>query len=110
MLSAIRSPFVQSVRLLNTSAVRSISVIPEPRGKVTDVEGFMKSIGRSCPEVAGKFESWDQLFTCSSRTMKNSLGISVKQRRYILSWRERYRQGHSLTAIGLPSPKKKKSP
>ncbi|KAI9030870.1 IGR protein motif-domain-containing protein [Phycomyces nitens] len=106
MFSIVRTPFIRSVRSLHTATGR-VAAIPEPRGKATDVEGFLKAIGRGCEENAGKFESWEKLFTADSRTMKND-GISVKQRKYILGWLEQYRQGKDVYPIAVPSPKKKK--
>lgn len=104
MIPAIRSSVLRGVRYSHHAAN---TTVPAPRGNVQDVDSFMKAIGRKCEEVSGKFESWDQLFTTQSRVMKNDMGISTKQRKYILSWLERYRKGVEPYAISVPGPKKK---
>ncbi|KAI8388518.1 IGR protein motif-domain-containing protein [Radiomyces spectabilis] len=107
MLASLRSSVLGQARRLHTATGRT-AVVPEPRGKIQDAESFLKSIGRGCDEYASKFESWEQLFTTDSRTMKNDMGISTKQRKYLLAWLEQYRQGRDTYPISLPSPKKKK--
>ncbi|KAJ3127225.1 hypothetical protein HK098_006590 [Nowakowskiella sp. JEL0407] len=53
-----------------------------------------------------KFEDWDDLFKASSKDMMNR-GISVQQRKYILSWRELYKRGVDLHAVEIPVRQKK---
>jgi hypothetical protein len=43
-------------------------------------------------EHKDKFATWEDLFTFKSRTLRLK-EIPVKQRRHILKWVERYRQG-----------------
>ncbi|KAG2226863.1 hypothetical protein INT45_010142 [Circinella minor] len=103
-ISTIRSLTIRGARLSHTEATASI---PQPRGNIKEVEDFLKAIGRGCDEFAGKFETWDSLFTTNSRTMRQDFGIPTKQRKYILSWRELYKNGQKPYSISLPSPKKK---
>ncbi|KAI8080728.1 IGR protein motif-domain-containing protein [Gilbertella persicaria] len=103
MMSMLRSCLIRGVRYSHSSA--ATHSVPSVRGNIQDVESFMKAIGRNCEEVAGKFESWEQLFTTNSRIMKNDMGISTKQRKYILSWSERYRKGVEPYAISVPKKK-----
>ncbi|KAI8645644.1 IGR protein motif-domain-containing protein [Parasitella parasitica] len=105
MLSAVRSSLIRGVRYSHSSAVNS--TIPSPRGQTQDVASFLKAIGRGCEEFAGKYESWDHLFTTGSRVMKTDMGINTKQRKYILSWLQRYRNGVEPYAIATPGLKKK---
>ncbi len=62
------------------------------------VETFLEKIsnkkkeGRDCTEFKDKFKSWDELFTLKSQSLKR-MEIPVKQRRWILNWVEKYRQG-----------------
>ncbi|KAK4510660.1 uncharacterized protein ATC70_005092 [Mucor velutinosus] len=105
MLASVRSSLIRGVRYSHTAAINN--TVPAPRGQIQDVSTFLKAIGRGCDEVAGKFETWDQLFTTGSRAMKTDMGISTKQRKYILSWLERYRNGVEPYAIAVPGPKKK---
>ncbi|KAI9251840.1 IGR protein motif-domain-containing protein [Phascolomyces articulosus] len=102
--TTIRSLTIRGVRFSHTEAT---TAIPQPRGNIKEVEDFLKAIGRGCDEFAGKFETWESLFTTNSRTMRNDFGIPTKQRKYILSWRELYKQGQEPCSISLPSPKKK---
>lgn len=53
-------------------------------------------------------QTWDSLFTATTRMMRTDMGIETKQRKYILAWREFYRQGRDLHAVPLKTPKKKK--
>ncbi|KAI8140083.1 IGR protein motif-domain-containing protein [Fennellomyces sp. T-0311] len=103
MFGAARSFAIRGVRFSHTAA----AAVPQPRGNVKDVNDFLTKIGRGCDEFAGKFETWESLFTTNSRTLRNDFGIPTKQRKYILAWRELYKQGQELRSISLPSPKKK---
>ncbi|KAI8882376.1 hypothetical protein K501DRAFT_251633, partial [Backusella circina FSU 941] len=98
---------VARVSLVKNFVRYAHSSAPAPKGQIQDVESFFKIIGRECGDLASKFESWDQLFTTSTRVMKTDMGIPTKQRKYILGWLEKYRQGAQPYAISLPKPKKK---
>ncbi|CAO3614692.1 unnamed protein product [Mucor hiemalis] len=104
MIPTIRNSVLRGVRYSHHAANTNV---PAARGNVQDVASFMKAIGRKCEEVSSKFESWEQLFTTNSRVMKTDMGINTKQRKYILSWLERYRKGIEPYAISVPGPKKK---
>ncbi|CEJ02656.1 hypothetical protein RMCBS344292_16655 [Rhizopus microsporus] len=71
---------------INTIGVRythnnTAKPVPSPRGQITDVQTFLKTIGRNCESFADKFETWEQLFTTPSRVMKNDMGIDTKSRK-----------------------------
>ncbi|KAL7752733.1 hypothetical protein RI367_001735 [Sorochytrium milnesiophthora] len=66
--------------------------LPEPKGKVTDVASFLAQIGRKSGDLADKFKSWEHLFTARSRELRE-LGLTPQQRKYVLFWTEKYRQG-----------------
>jgi hypothetical protein len=66
--------------------------VPEPRAPFDTVEKFMRRIGRGCEDHISSFDSWDALFTSDSRKLKG-FGIKPPQRKWILKWVERYRQG-----------------
>ncbi|CAO3653699.1 unnamed protein product [Cunninghamella echinulata] len=95
----------QSVRYFTTESATQTTNIPSPRGQITDVEGFLKTIGRGCEEHSSKFETWDSLFTTPSRVMKTDFGIPTKQRKYILGWIEQYKNGVEPYAIGVSKKK-----
>ncbi|KAF9898454.1 hypothetical protein BX616_004007, partial [Lobosporangium transversale] len=65
--------------------------VPAPRGDIQDPAAFLNKIGRSSAQFADKFKSWEHLFTATSHEMKKDMGLNVQQRRWILSWREKYR-------------------
>ncbi|ORX49921.1 hypothetical protein DM01DRAFT_1376224 [Hesseltinella vesiculosa] len=93
----------RSVRFVHTEAAPSV---PGPRGSIKDVNDFMTSIGRGCQEFSDKFETWDALFTTSSRAMKADMGIPAKKRKYILGWIEKYKTGVEPYAVPTSSKKK----
>jgi hypothetical protein len=66
---------------------------PAPTPFVPDVQTFLTVIGRNLSQHASKIPSWEALFTLSS-TQLRELGIEPpRSRRYLLAWRERFRQG-----------------
>ncbi|CAO3659481.1 unnamed protein product [Umbelopsis ramanniana] len=80
--------------------------VPSPRGKTTDVESFLKHAGRDSEEFASKFQDWQQLFSVSSRELKE-FGLPTKARKFILSRVEFYRQGIDPQPMAVKKPKKK---
>lgn len=67
--------------------------IPKPTPFVPDVQTFLTLIGRDMSAHASKFESWQKLFTTTSVQMKD-LGIEPpRSRRYLLRWRQKFRDG-----------------
>jgi hypothetical protein len=66
-------------------------MVPRRRRGLT-VETFLEKIGKGCAEHKDKFSSWEDLFTFKSRTLRLK-EIPTKQRKWILKWVERYRQG-----------------
>lgn len=70
------------------------------------VEKFLKTIGRGCDELVEKFDSWEKLF--STRTHKlREMEVPLKQRKWILFWTERYRNGIDPWYIPLRSRTKR---
>ena len=93
MLSAYR---LQSVI---KSSVRCISSIPPPTKEIDSVDVFLKKIGRDAHQVAAsKIPSWDALFTMTTEEFKTA-GLQPRQRKYILRWREKFRQGEELMPL-----------
>lgn len=67
--------------------------VPEPTPFVPDVKTFLTLIGRGLSAQAGKITTWRKLFTLSSDEFRE-LGIEpVRSRRYLLRWREKFRNG-----------------
>jgi len=68
-------------------------LIPSPTPFVPDVETFLTLIGRGLRQHAAKFPTWDALFTLSSDQLRE-LGLEPpRTRRYLLRWRQRFREG-----------------
>lgn len=60
---------------------------------VPDVETFLTVIGRGLKQHASKFPTWEALFTLSSDQLRE-LGVEPpRTRRYLLRWRQRFREG-----------------
>lgn len=54
---------------------------------------FLKLIGRELSKHASKIESWEELFTLTSAQMKTRGIEPPRTRRYLLKWREKFRNG-----------------
>lgn len=68
-------------------------MIPAPIPFVPDVETFLTLIGRGLKQHASKFPTWDALFTLTSDQLRE-LGVEPpRTRRYLLRWRQRFREG-----------------
>ncbi|KAF9996403.1 hypothetical protein BGZ80_009828 [Entomortierella chlamydospora] len=93
------------IRCLHSGAVKK--PIPAPRGDIQDPTTFLTKIGRNSVSFADKFKSWDHLFTATTAEMKSDMALSVKQRRWVLGWREKYRQGIDPYVIPVKPVKKK---
>ncbi|SZF01270.1 unnamed protein product [Blumeria hordei] len=75
------------------SAKRRVFWVPSPSKFVPDVQTFLSLIGRNMSEHCSKIPGWASLFRLKSTELKN-LGIEPpRSRRYLLRWREKYRQG-----------------
>lgn len=79
-----------------------VKKIPKPIRKVplktTEINSplsFLVAIGRNSVEVADKFKSWGHLFQSNGKKMKK-LGLTPKQRKYILWNVNRFNLGFEL--------------
>lgn len=79
---------------LNAPAPR----IPPPTPFVPDVSTFLTLIGRNMSTHSAKIPSWEALFTLSSEQLKTAGIEPPRARKYLLWWRERFRNG--ITGIG----------
>ncbi|KAF2212759.1 hypothetical protein CERZMDRAFT_40494 [Cercospora zeae-maydis SCOH1-5] len=79
----------RSLHALNKPPAR----IPKPTPFVPDVSTFLTLIGRGMSKHESKIPSWEALFTLSSEQLKESGLEPARARRYLLWWRERFRQG-----------------
>ncbi|KAI0997963.1 hypothetical protein K3495_g10227 [Podosphaera aphanis] len=76
------------------SPKRKFYWVPSPTKFCPDVQTFLSLIGRNMIEHTSKFSGWSSLFRLESQQLKR-LGLEPpRSRRYLLLWRERYRQGN----------------
>ena len=67
--------------------------VPKPIPFIPDHAAFLSAIGRGLSAHATKIPSWDALFTLTSPQLKE-LGVEpARSRRYLLHWREKFRNG-----------------
>lgn len=67
--------------------------VPNTLPLVPDVETFLTVIGRGLRQHAAKFPSWEALFSLTSDQLRE-LGLEPpRTRRYLLRWRQRFREG-----------------
>ena len=89
-------PFTQSVTSAQTRYLHHrirIPRAPSPTSFVPDVQTFLTLIGRNLGQHASKIPSWNALFSLTSAQLRQ-LGIEPpRTRRYLLAWREKFRQG-----------------
>ncbi|CAK7233066.1 telomere length regulation protein [Sporothrix bragantina] len=90
--TASKTSFSASPSTSKTSIV-SKSHVPSPIPLVPDVATFLSVIGRNMKQHAAKFPSWEALFTLTSQQLRE-LGIDPpRDRRYLLRWVQRFREG-----------------
>ncbi|KAF2237688.1 hypothetical protein EV356DRAFT_383446 [Viridothelium virens] len=67
--------------------------IPEPTPFCPDPSTFLTLIGRQLSQHASKIPTWEALFSLSSPQLRE-LGVEpARSRRYLLRWREKFRNG-----------------
>jgi hypothetical protein len=82
-------PFPQSTRCLHQHV--KAKPIPRPTPFVPDTQTFLSLIGRNLSQHASKIPSWRALFSLTSTQLKE-LGVDPpRNRRYLLRWREKFR-------------------
>ncbi|KAL1959511.1 hypothetical protein VTO42DRAFT_1956 [Malbranchea cinnamomea] len=82
----------QQIRSLHKTA--RPKPVPPPTPFVPDTKTLLTLIGRGMVRYAPKLESWEELFRMSSEQLRDDVGItSARERRYLLRWLERFRQG-----------------
>ncbi|KAI9880658.1 MAG: hypothetical protein M1830_001662 [Pleopsidium flavum] len=92
--SALRASFKSSsqcVRSLHQHM--SAGRIPSPTPFVPNAQTFLALIGRNLSQHAAKIPSWEALFSLTSKQLRE-LGVEpARSRRYLLRWREKFRNG-----------------
>nr|POE51660.1 protein fyv4, mitochondrial [Quercus suber] len=72
---------------------RPILTAPKPTPFVPDAPTFLTLIGRNMSAHASKIPSWEALFSLTSAQLKEAGVEPARARKYLLWWRERFRQG-----------------
>ncbi|CAL3963195.1 unnamed protein product [Diplocarpon coronariae] len=89
-------PFTQSIRANQTRSLHhtiKAKPIPKTTPFVPNAETFLTLIGRNLSQHASKIPSWKALFSLTSPQLKE-LGVDPpRSRRYLLRWREKFRNG-----------------
>jgi hypothetical protein len=95
LLAAHACPLLTTAPRSFLSSTRSPSArpVPPPTPFVPDISTFFKLIGRNVSQYASKFESWEAFFTLPSREFLKLNIEPAAKRKYLLEWRERFRQG-----------------
>lgn len=82
----------QSTRCLHRLHAPTLP-IPRPTPFVPDVPTFLTLIGRNLSAQSPKIPSWDALFSLSSAQLREAGIEPPRARRYLLWWRDRFRNG-----------------
>lgn len=91
LLPCTQSRITPQARCLQTRG--NAPRIPRPTPFVPDTQTFLTVIGRNLSQHASKIPSWKALFSLTSAQLKE-LGIEPpRSRRYLLRWREKFRNG-----------------
>ncbi|PMD53798.1 uncharacterized protein K444DRAFT_646685 [Hyaloscypha bicolor E] len=91
LLPCTQSRITPQARYLQTRV--KATRIPRPTPFVPDTQTFLTVIGRNLSQHASKIPSWKALFSLTSAQLKE-LGIEPpRSRRYLLRWREKFRNG-----------------
>jgi hypothetical protein len=89
--TAAASPSKVCVRNLQHSI--PLRPVPKPIPFIPDHTAFLTAIGRGLSAHAAKIPSWDALFTLSSHQLKELDINPPRARKYLLHWREKFRNG-----------------
>jgi len=86
-------------------APKYVREVPVARKGMT-VELFLKRIGRMNDKYTDKFTSWEHFWSHDGRMLKKA-GVDLRDRKYILNWMSKYRNGMEPFFVRLPSKAKK---
>lgn len=88
-----------AIRSTPKSCIRSLHhqiparPVPQPIPFIPDHTAFLTAIGRDLSKHATKIPSWEALFKLSSAQLKEVGVEPARARKYLLDWRERFRNG-----------------
>ncbi|GAB7345342.1 hypothetical protein MBLNU457_3694t1 [Dothideomycetes sp. NU457] len=93
-LASIAAPkcvFAPQIRCLHRGL--AAKPVPSPTPFVPDTQTFLTLIGRNLSQHAAKIPSWEALFSLSSQQLKDAGIEPARSRRYLLHWRNKFRNG-----------------
>ncbi|SAM75572.1 uncharacterized protein UBRO_01374 [Ustilago bromivora] len=104
-----------TLRMVTTAATAAAAKpIPQPRGTIADPESFLTAISRTRRDLASDSsftsaigDQWSNIFTIRSEQLKEA-GVTVKNRRFFLWAREKFRQGANPELFITDAKPKKK--
>lgn len=83
----------QQARHLHAKPTTEYTLIPSPTPFVPNVTTFLTLIGRNMKDHASKFPTWEAFFSLQPAQLKQ-LGVEPsRDRRYMMTWRNRFRHG-----------------
>ena len=89
----ICQPCLQNQQQRRMASTKKTISIPKPTPFVPDVATFLTLIGRNLSAQASKFPTWESLFTQTSEQLREAGLEPARSRRYLLRWREKFRNG-----------------
>ena len=92
-LSALRQQPHHILPQLRCIHKRAAQPIPSPTPFVPDAPTFLTLIGRNMIAHQSKIPSWEALFSLSSEQLRESGLEPARSRRYLLRWRDKFRNG-----------------
>jgi hypothetical protein len=93
LLNAANAVSIPKICVRNLQHSIPMRPVPKPIPFIPDHTAFLSAIGRGLSAHATKIPSWEALFTLTSPQLKE-LGVEpARSRRYLLHWREKFRNG-----------------
>lgn len=71
-----------------------IPPVPSPTPFVPDAQTFLTLIGRNMSQHSAKIPTWEALFSLTSQQLRESGVEPARSRRYLLHWRDKFRNGY----------------
>ncbi|GAA5930363.1 uncharacterized protein JCM15063_004785 [Sporobolomyces koalae] len=102
--TCLRTTVRSGVRSIHAPAsIDPASRIPKPRTPFDTPEAILTAAQRDlAPAYADKFESFAHLFSRTSTQLRDEVGMTIKQSRYLLRVLEKYRQGFNPDQVAVP--------
>lgn len=114
VLASVKASTSRTFTTTAATAASAVKPIPKPQGTISDPASFLSSISRTRRDLASNSslssaigEEWSNIFTIQSAQLKEA-GVTVKDRRFFLWAREKFRQGANPALFVKDAKPKKK--